>query len=122
MSPYHYLKDSPVDGIVVTFTAQHESHGILIIKYRQINKLSSRQQLKAISNLLTIVVAFMAHARSDDYFRISARSYLKLIGAGASAKPLKPPLILGFSGALQFIWMEGLMEFEIGIQLIRKHL
>ena len=40
------------------------------------------------------------------------------IPGGTTAKPLKPPLILGFSGALQFMLMEALMDLEIGIQLI----
>jgi len=67
MAPSGNQRDSPVDGIVITFTAQHESHGILIIKYRQTSKLSNRQQLKARSNLLTNVGGFMANAGSNDY-------------------------------------------------------
>ena len=41
----------------------------------------------------------MAHAGSDDYLRISARSCLREMGAGGTtAKPRKPPFDLRIGG------------------------
>jgi len=84
-----YLKDSRVDGIVVTFTTSYDLPGILMFNYWQSYILPNRQQLKARSSVLKIVGAIMAHATSNDYLWNSARSYLRAMGAGGTTAQIR---------------------------------
>ena len=75
--------------------------------------LKNRQQGAEIFRFPDQEHGIVAHAGSNDYLRISARLCLKAMGAGGTtAKPLKPPLIFGFSGALQFMLTEMLMDYS----------
>ena len=64
-----------------------------MIKDMILYKLSNRQQLIERSVFLILVDALMAFSESNDYLRISARSYLKSMGA------------------FQFMLMGALMDF-----------
>jgi hypothetical protein len=89
--------------LLTLFYLCHVAFRLIIINHRTFNEPADLQHGTRIFEFPHQVDALVVTSTANTYIKISTRSCLKTLGAGGTtAKSLKPPLILGSAGALQF--------------------